>query len=358
MKNLFIMGTAGSGKTAIALGIALKLKKEGYKVSYFKPVGRSTKVIGKPDADGVLMKNVLGIKAPLDTIVPHNAGPNYLSSYGSQGHEPCPVDRIMAAYNDISREADVVIVDGTVFPYAFAACNMDSVSLAKELDAHVLLVVKIKNDFSFDATVFFQEHLNMIKTKYLGCIFNNVPRPYLSKTEGIYKPILEERNVKTLGIIPQRPEIASPTVAEYLDLLEGEILTGEDRLHLPVEDVTVGAMSIESAISYLRRTANKAFIVGGDRSDLALAALETHTSVLILTGGLYPNVKVISRAAEKGVPVILVHYDTYTTVERLSRVFRQIRFEDKVGINVALENIEKYCLCDDIIGSLNLKPTE
>ena len=38
MRSIFISGMAGSGKTAIALGLALKLRAEGIKVGYFKPL--------------------------------------------------------------------------------------------------------------------------------------------------------------------------------------------------------------------------------------------------------------------------------------------------------------------------------
>ena len=78
-------------------------------------------------------------------------------------------------------------------------------------------------------------------------------------------------------------------MAEFYDILGGEILAAHDHLHLPVEDVVIGAMTTAGALTYLRRAANKAVILGGDRADLALAALETSTSVLILTGGLYPD---------------------------------------------------------------------
>ncbi|MEG3072016.1 MAG: DRTGG domain-containing protein [Candidatus Syntrophopropionicum ammoniitolerans] len=95
--------------------------------------------------------------------------------------------------------------------------------------------------------------------------------------------------------------------------------------------------------------------MGGDRADMALATLETSTSALILTGGLYPDVKVISRAAEKGVPIILVHYDTYTTIERLTEISRRISPGDAAGISIAKENIEHHCDWKSIIESLNEK---
>lgn len=92
--------------------------------------------------------------------------------------------------------------------------------------------------------------------------------------------------------------------------------------------------------------------MGGDRADMALATLETSTSALILTGGLYPDVKVVSRAAEKGVPVILVHYDTYTAIEKISEISRRISPGDAAGIKIAKENIERHCDWQAIIQSL------
>jgi hypothetical protein len=340
LKNLFIMGNPGSGKTAVALGIAQKLRQEGYNVGYFKPVGNGRGFSGHTDGDAVLMKKVLDMKAPLERITPLLAGPSHLTGYK---HMDNALENMKSAYEEVSRGCDVVLMDGSFYPYILASCNLDSVSLAKEFNAKVLLVIKIEDDYSLDRAVFYNRYLQSANVPVFGNIFSNVPRPLFAKTEGIFAPILAGMGFKTAGIIPSRAEIASPTVAEYYDVLGGEVLAGGEHMYRMVEDVVIGAMNSESALTYLRRTANKAVIMGGDRADLALAALETHTSVLILTGGLYPDVKVIARAAEKEVPVILVHTDTYKTIEKLERVSRHIQPTDRVAINIALENIEEYC---------------
>ncbi|WP_341473776.1 DRTGG domain-containing protein [Desulfofundulus thermobenzoicus] len=111
-------------------------------------------------------------------------------------------------------------------------------------------------------------------------------------------------------------------------------------------------MTADSALTYLRRSADKAVILGGDRADMALAALETSTAVLILTGGLYPDVKVIARAQEKNVPLILVHYDTYTTVEKINHLTRRLKPGNTTAIQVALENVEKYCQWQTIVEAM------
>jgi hypothetical protein len=93
-----------------------------------------------------------------------------------------------------------------------------------------------------------------------------------------------------------------------------------------VEHLMVGAMSVESALSYFRRKPNKAVITGGDRPDIQLAALETSTKCVILTGNLHPSPIILGRAEEVGVPMVLVRQDTLTAVEVIERFFGKTRF--------------------------------
>ncbi|MBM7854408.1 BioD-like phosphotransacetylase family protein [Desulfohalotomaculum tongense] len=349
MQNLYITGTAGSAKTAMAVGLALKLQQEGYKVSYFKPVGITTATGYTVDEDGLLMQKVLGINHPIETIVPCTTSPFYLTRY----HQNDEIqEKIINAFNEIAADADVVIIDGAIFPHAMASMNLDDAALAQRFDAAVLHMIKIKNDFSLDQAILFNRYFQCRGLTVLGNVFYNVPRQILAKTEGVYKAILGENGFNTLGIVPHRSELTAPTVEQYYQVLGGEILTGEDKLDRPVEDSVVGAMTIESALAYLRRAPNKAVITGGDRADIALAALETDTSVLILTGGLYPDVKVIAKASEKGVPVILVHQDTFATIERMTEVSNRIKPENKENIKMAVENVEQYINWQLIINSL------
>jgi len=83
----------------------------------------------------------------------------------------------------------------------------------------------------------------------------------------------------------------------------------------------VGAMTASSAITYFRRRPNKAVITGGDRHDVQLAALETSTRCLILTGNQQPSAVVVERAKQVGVPIIVVEPDTLTTVQSLEQIF-------------------------------------
>jgi hypothetical protein len=60
--------------------------------------------------------------------------------------------------------------------------------------------------------------------------------------------------------------------------------------------------------------------------DIQLAALETSTTCLILTGDMRPNPLIITRAEEEGVPILLVTSDTMTTVRQAEELVGRARF--------------------------------
>lgn len=350
MRSIYLMGIPHSGKTALAVGLALLLQARGFKVGYFKPIGRPPRVPGVvEETDAVLMRELLGMEEQIDEIVPYVAEYSYLSSLRNW-EEVRTV--IKDAFHRLSGKYDLLLIEGSLYPYSYAGCQLDDFSLGRLFNAEAIVTLKVENDFSVDLALLMNNYLRYSGIELVGNVFNNVQRPIMAKAEGIYRPVLEEQGFKVLGIIPYQPELGSPTVQEFYEVLGGELLTAPVGMSRPVEDILIGAMTTESALKYMRRTADKAVILGGDRADIALAALETSTSVLILTGGLYPDVRVLARAKEKGVPVILVHYDTFTTVEKVSRITRQLKPGDRTAIQLARECVEKYVDVEAIISAM------
>jgi BioD-like phosphotransacetylase family protein len=105
-----------------------------------------------------------------------------------------------------------------------------------------------------------------------------------------------------------------------------------------VETFLIGAMNAQSAVKYLRQVKRAAFITGGDRTDLAMAALDQDVSTLILTGFIQPDMGVITLANKKGIPIILSPSDTYTTMRNLERLQPGIQEDEMEKV---LQLIEK-----------------
>ena len=341
MKAIYFSGKAGGGKTATALGVGMKLKKEGLKVSYFKPIGFRKGTVKKDDDDVTLMREVLELPLSCSTISPITVNDQYLTAHFIKEF-PKLIPQITEAFEKCREGYDLVLIDGSIEPFVGAYKGLDDFSLADTFGATVLPVIRADNDFQLDENLHYLETWSTQNTEVIGCIFNNVNQAQWNKSSSIYRSAIEEKGFSVLGVIPRRLEISSPTVAEFYDALHGELLAAPDNLNRLVEEVIIGTMTIESALGYLRRAPNKALITGGDRSDMALTALETSTSVIIFTGGLYPDVRVLSKAEEKGVPVILVHEDTYSTVENLQSVYRSIHPQNKEAIAIVQSTMEEH----------------
>lgn len=339
MKSYYIMGTAGSGKTAFCLALALDLVDQGLRVGYFKPVGWPPRKEGLDD-DAFLFKSILDLPYKPKQLVPVVTNPFYLTKYGVNRSL---ADRVSKAFEEVSADRDVVIVEGTSSPRTMASLGLDGPTMADRLDAIPILVQKTEDDFAFDQVVLYSDYMRRRGRPLLGVVFNNIARPMMHKVRDMYCQILDDRGEACLGVIPSQREIASPTAREFWDLMGGELLAGEDNLDQLVEGLLVGAMSIDSALGYMRRSPNKALITGGDRGDLVMAALETSTALVILTGGIYPSLNVISRAEDKGVPLLLVPEDTYTTVEKLHAISRKIRPQDTTAIEMARRMFDQHC---------------
>jgi hypothetical protein len=161
------------------------------------------------------------------------------------------------------------------------------------------------------------------------------------KAKNVVKTAIEKNGIKVLGIIPEDRMISALTVKEIHETIGGKILAGENGMDKTVQTILIGAMTPESAIRYFRKAKNELVITGGDRTDIIFAALEAGVSALILTGNLYPSVKIFPRADDLKVPMILVPFDTYTTLQLVQRIVGRIKPMDKERISRAKELVRE-----------------
>ncbi|MEM2739486.1 MAG: phosphotransacetylase family protein [Candidatus Bathyarchaeia archaeon] len=331
-----------SGKTAFCVGLALTLKEEGYKVGYMKPIGLGTSVFEERyiDEDSILMKDILGLEDRLEDITPYIAGDRILEDV-VRGRLQDLCLKIVEAYRRLSDGKDIIIVEAprnVGFNYLI---RLNYRFIAEKLGCKATMISSFESDVDVGCILQMYEHMRLEGLQVVGVILNYVRRHVIERAKGVASSILESYGVNILGVIPRKSELVAPTVAEIYERIGGEILAREDKLGNTVDEIMIGAMTLESALSFFRRAVNKAVITGGDRADIALAALETDTSVLILTGNLYPDVRVLAKAEEKGVPVILVPYDTYTTVELVGELVGRIKPGDRRRVDIAYRLVKE-----------------
>ena len=342
------------GKTAVCLGLGMKFREEGYKVGYFKPLGleMGRTADGEPyDEDVVLMKGALELTSPPEHIAPITLRRHFLEDTFRVDLETYS-QRIRKGFEKVSEGVDILLIEGIYFSAFGSHIGLSVPRLSKELDSKILLISKFEDDCVVDELLREKMCIDSQGAEILGYILNDVRKPVLERARDLALPILEKNGLKNLGIIPSNVKLTSPTVREIYEYLGGELLACGDRLEALVEEFLIGAMTPESALSYFRRTPNKAVVTGGDRADIALSALETDTRVLILTGNLYPSVRVLAKANEKGVPVLLVPYDTFTTIKKISQISGKIKPGDSKRIELVREMITENVRWKELIDSL------
>jgi BioD-like phosphotransacetylase family protein len=321
------------------VGLAKRFQRDGYRIGYMKPVSTGARLAaGLVDEDAEFFKQTFSLPDPLADMAPIGITPGIVESILKKEERTDFVARLKDAFGRIAEQRDVVILEGGSNLREGNLIGLPAPLVADMLAAHELAVIKYDNDLQIlDDALTARKRLD---ESLIGVVLNAIPRQRMPFVQEMAKPALEEQGIPVLAVLPQERLLLSISVGELARFLSGEILCGAEKSDELVEHLMVGAMSVDSALTYFRRKPNKAVITGGDRPDIQLAALETSTKCLILTGNLRPSPIILGRAAEVGVPMILVRQDTLTTVEVIERFFGKTRFHQQKKIQRFEEMLE------------------
>jgi len=306
-----------SGKSLVSMALGTILKQKGLKIGYMKPVGRDpVRVKGNNiDADVVMMAKILEISDDCAEMSPHIL--DYETTSRAFGKKTDLLRDISVRVGKFRRR-DVLLVEGMANIFEGSLVHANGIRTVSKIDARVIIVEPWNGDTTIDlllaAAEIFGKH-------FAGAVLNKVPATDIDHVKKNVKDFFKRNGLPLLAIIRKDPFLGSVTVGELKEILNGKVLCCEDHLGDRVENYLVGAMDVSNAIKYFRRTHNKAVITGGHRADIQLAALETSTKCLILTGGVYANDVIVGGKAEtSGVPIISVKLDTFTAIERIESI--------------------------------------
>ncbi len=315
-----------TGKSGIVLALFEILRDAGRHPAYFKPYGTMPSTVDgvHTDLDAAYAARHTGVDTPLDVICPVVESGRFVEDVVA-GRIKDVRDRVRSAYDTIVPTADVILIEGPSDLYQGRAVGVSLPEVAEQLDGRVVLVTPGERTHLPDDVLCAAEYLGQ---RLAGVIYNDVPSSMHEFTVEKAIPFLISRGIEVFGAIPHDAELASVTIAEVAEELGGTVLCATEHLENTAESFMVGAMGQEKALRFFRRRPRKIVITGGDRADVQLAALETETRGLVLTGNLPPAPHVLSRAEELGVPMILVGLDTLAAVERLEGLFGRMRVHD------------------------------
>ncbi len=354
MKPLFFISNEPfSGKSSVCIGVGKLLAERGLKVGYMKPLGtlpaRIDGVI--TDEDAKCVSDIFGIRNKLEDISPivltqqhHREG--LRNSDFSKNF----LDIVDKSYRKIKAGKDVVILEGAKSVEDGCFLKMSSRDICRRLGAKTILITKYSPEI-VDHILYAKEFL---KDCFAGVIINLVPESQLEYVEELILPFLKREKIEVAGCIASYSLLSSVSVKELAELLGGRIICAEGKAEELVETFMVGAMGQEQALKFFRRKADKAVITGGDRADVQLAALETPTKCLILTGNFQPSSVVLGRAEELGTPIIMVNYDTLTAVEKVGEIMGHVRLHEIKKIDKITEVLRECINIDKLLEIANI----
>jgi BioD-like phosphotransacetylase family protein len=351
VKSLYIASTQGSGgKTTIAVGLCLALQRRGLKAGYFKPVGTLASSASGVllDEDAAFVTALLGLDDELTDVCPVVLDEDALHDVLA-GSEVDAMNRVTEAFARVSAGKDLVVCEGLGEIWQGRFLRTSGAEVVAQLDLRTLLVAKFAGARLLDDIIYVKDAL---KQRLLGVLFNMVPQSRLGLVTEQYVRFLEKHGITTYGALTSNSRLSAVSVAEIVDALGGTYVCGAQHGDRLVETYMIGAMSPDHALRYFQLTPDKVVIVGGDRAEIILTALDTPTVAVVLTGNYVPSPAVLERAEERGVPLISVETDTVTAADDLRRLFGRLRVKDRGKIELIAGLIDQAVDLDRLVADL------
>jgi uncharacterized protein len=355
-KYLLIASTeAYSGKSATIIGLTNLLLKQQIAVAYGKPLetclDSNANARTECDNDAEFLAATLGlstdrVKSPLMYL------DNDTISRRLKGEDTQDYSQALREYiNDI--QGDLVLLEGPGNLWEGSSFKLSALEIAEAIDCQILLISRYNSLLSVANLLAAKKFLG---DRLLGVTINDIPPQEMETARSIISTYLEQQNIPVLGLLPRDRLLNSISVGEIAKRLHAEVLCRRDRLNLMVESLSIGAMNVNSALEFFRRRENMAVVTGSDRTELQLAALETSTHCLILTGHTPPQSLIINRAEDLEVPVLSVNSDTLTTVEIIDRSFGKVPIHESIKVERIRSLMSQNFEIDRTIDYLGLKP--
>lgn len=360
-KRLFVAATRqNDGKSTISLGLLQVLKEKYPRVGFMKPVGQHyvEKEGVKIDEDVVLMRDVCEMSNNLKDMNPIVVARGFTERYVQEGGLKKYTEMIKNSYARISRNKELMLIEGTGHAGVGAVFDLSNASVAKLLNSKVLLISTGGIGKPIDEIVINKALFDQKRVEVIGAVINKVLPEKYEKIKKITKIGLERKGIKLLGVVPFQKELTYPTMEQIMQATGAKILCGEEFLQKRVVNILVAAMEPYHALAYF--VSHSLIIVPGDREDIILAIIAgekilgtgCEVAGMILTGGFLPHKDVLELMKKCYFPILFSKDDTYTTTKKVHERRVKIRASDEDKVKETAQLVNTYLNINEIISQI------
>ena len=149
MATLYVTSTETfSGKSALCVGIARRLRRDGYSIGYMKPVSTGSRLAaGLVDEDADFFKQTFELPDALQDMVPIGVGPRTVEAILTGESQTDFAALLSAAYQRVAYGRDIVVLEGGANLREGYLVGLPTIEVARMLAASALVVVKYPLEF-------------------------------------------------------------------------------------------------------------------------------------------------------------------------------------------------------------------
>lgn len=347
-------GEPESGKSIITLGLMRILLGRTRKVGYFRPI---IEVSEKRKRDNHIETVLSHFKLKMDYEECYALTGAEVIQKKTNGEDGDILDIIIKKYKELEDRFDVILVEGTDFSGEGVFVELDiNALIAKNLGIPVILVGsgkdKVQEELITNLLLAYDSFIDK-EVKVLGVVANKVDG---EDALAIEKTLREKTsNDIFVGVIPMIKTLNSPTIKEFADELEAEILFGEEFISNQVENSAVGAMQLRNFLPHLKN--NCLVITPGDRADIILSSLQASLSEsypkvsgIMLTGGLVPEESIMKliEGLKETIPILAIEKGTFEVANKVGAIRSHIYADNDQRIYTSLNTFDKYVNIEDL----------
>ena len=355
MKHVFFLAPAGRGEglTTVALGVVEALDRRGVRVAFYKPINEN----GGPEPDrSTHFLRAITTLAPVDPLpLPQ------VAKLVSDGRLDEVLGKVIGAYEDSTKGADMVVVEGLAPSPDDSYRGALNQELVKAINGHVILVAAMGDKSVADLDDKIESAANVFGgiDKIAGLIVNRYP-----KTESTadlaadylhLSRLFRRGNFHLVGVVPNNEALTFCRSVDVQRHLHAVVMNAGEMQTRRVKSTWMLARTVPNLLHTFAPGAMLA--APADRNDVIIAVSMAALSRvplagLILTGDTEIDQRVIEfcrSGFDTGLPVFRVTTNTYETATKLYQLSPEVPIDDLERMKTAIEHVAQRIDVDWLI---------
>ncbi len=357
MKSFFIAATGQNvGKTTTCLGLVAGLKKRQKSVGYLKPVGQEyieTETGIHVDKDVVLFKSHFKLQDPYEEMSPVLFPRGFTRDYLDGRVDPgALLQKIEKSFQNIRNRHTSTVLEGTGHIGVGSIVDLNNAQVAFFLKIPVILVASGGLGSSFDELTLNYLACEKYGVRVAGVILNRVLDEKREMILEYVPKALKRWGIPLLGCIPYTPFLSTPTMGDFENLFQTEMISGPEFRNHHFGNIRLVAGSVE--MFRARSIAGHLIMTPAGREDIILAMLTRFWDAkishpeqdlelgLILTGKTPPKDSIVEQIKKTKIPTLYAPVSSFVAMKMIHSYTLKFRKDDDLKIAEAVKVVEKH----------------